>query len=57
MFTKQFFPKHFERLRRVILGHGNSDDMCERYQDAEAAGDDVDDPKIYKVKPVRSPNG
>ena len=34
-----------------------SDDMCARYQDAKAAGDDVDDPKIYKVKPERSPNG
>ena len=57
MFTKQIFPKHFERLRRVMMGHENFDDMCERYQDAKAAGDDVDDPKLYTVKPVRPPNG
>ena len=50
-------PKHFERLRRVMMGHENFDDMCERYQDAKAAGDDVDDPKLYTVKPVRPPNG
>ena len=57
MFTKQIFPKHFERLRRVMMGHENFDDMCERYQDAKAAGDNVDDPKIYTVKPERNPNG
>ena len=57
MFTKQIFPKHFERLRRVMMGHENFDDMCERYQDAKAAGDDVDDPKLYTVKPARPPNG
>ena len=57
MFTKQIFPKHFERLRRVLMGHENFDDMCERYQDAKAAGDNVDDPKIYTVKPERNPNG
>ena len=40
MFTKQIFPRHFERLlRRVMMGHENFDDMCERYQDAKAAGD------------------
>ena len=53
----QIFPKHFERLRRVMMGHENFDDMCERYQDAKAAGDNVDDPKLYTVKPVRPPNG
>ena len=57
MFTKQIFPKHFERLRRVMMGHENFDDMCERYQDAKAAGDNVDDPKLCTAKPVRSPNG
>ena len=57
MFTKQIFPKHFERLRRVMMGHENFDDMCERYQDAKAAGDNVDDPKLYTVKPARPPNG
>ena len=31
--------------------------MCERYQGAKAAGDDVDDPKLYTVKPVRPQNG
>ena len=40
-----------------MMGHENFDDMCERYQDAKAAGDDVDDPKLYTVKPVRPPNG
>ena len=24
------FPKHFERLRRVMMGHENFYDMCER---------------------------
>ena len=57
IFTKQLFPKHFERLRRVMMGHENFDDMCERYQDAKAAGDNVDDPKIYTVKPERNSNG
>ena len=57
VFTKQIFPKHFERLRRVMMGHENFDDMCERYQDAKAAGDNVDDPKIYTVKPERNSNG
>ena len=45
------------KLRRVMMGHENFDDMCERYQDAKAAGDNVDDPKICTVKPERSPNG
>ena len=54
MFTKQIFPKHFERLRRVMMGHENFDDMCERYQDAKAAGDNVDDPKVF-YKPERPP--
>ena len=57
MFTKQIFPKHFERLRRVMMGHENFDDMCARYQEAKAAGDNVDDPKIYTVKPERNSNG
>ena len=52
--TKQIFPKHFERLRRVMMGHENFDDMCERYQDAKAAGDNVDDPKVF-YKPERPP--
>ena len=55
--NEQIFPKHFERLRRVMMGHENFDDMCERYQDAKAAGDNVDDPKIYTVKPERNSNG
>ena len=54
MSTKQIFPKHFERLRRVMMGHENFDDMCERYQDAKAAGDNVDDPKVF-YKPERPP--
>ena len=54
MFTKQIFPKHFERLRRVMMGHENFDDMCERYQDAKAAGDNADDPKVF-YKPERPP--
>ena len=54
MLTKQIFPKHFERLRRVMMGHENFDDMCERYQDAKAAGDNADDPKVF-YKPERPP--
>ena len=45
---------HFERLRRVMMGHENFDDMCERYQDAKAAGDNVDGPKVI-YKPERPP--
>ena len=45
--SKAISPKHFERLRRVMMGHENFDDMCERYQDAKAAGDNVDDPKVF----------
>ena len=41
-------------LRRVMMGHENFDDMCERYQDAKAAGDNVDDPKVF-YKPERPP--
>ena len=40
-----------------MMGHENFDDMCERYQDAKAAGDNVDDPRLYTVKPLRPPNG
>ena len=50
MFTKQIFPKHFERLRRVMMGHENFDDMRERHQDAKAAGDNVDDPKLQGTR-------
>ena len=35
-------------------GHENFDDMCERYQDAKAAGDNVDDLKVF-YKPERPP--
>ena len=47
MFTKQIFPKHFERLRRVMMGHENFDDMQARYAQVKASGDDMDDPKLY----------
>ena len=30
IFTKQLFQKHFERLRRVLMGHENWDDMVQR---------------------------
>ena len=56
-FANASFQLDDERLRRVMMGHENFDDMCERYQDAKAAGDNVDDPKLYTVKPVRPPNG
>ena len=51
IFTKQLFPKHFERLRHVLMGYENWDDMVERVRRAEIAGDDVDEPKIYKSAP------
>ena len=41
---------------RVMMGHENFDNMCERYQDAKAAGDNVDGPKTYTAKPERNPN-
>ena len=47
IFTKQLFPKHFERLRRVLLGHENWDDMVQRLESVATAGDDIDDPKLY----------
>ena len=56
MFTKQIFPKHFERLRRVMMGHENFDDMQARYVQVKASGDDMDDPKLYvDSKPGRPP--
>ena len=47
IFTKQLFPKHFERLRMVLLGHENWDDMVQRVESVTTAGDDIDDPKLY----------
>ena len=47
IFTKQLFPKHFERLRMVLLGHENWDDMAQRVESVTTAGDDIDDPKLY----------
>ena len=44
---KQLFPKHFERLRMVLLGHENWDDMVQRVESVTTAGDDIDDPKLY----------
>ena len=56
MFTKQIFQKHFERLRRVMMGHENFDDMQARYVQVKASGDDMDDPKLYvDSKPGRPP--
>ena len=56
MFTKQIFPKHFERLRRVMMGHENFDDMQARYVQVKASGDDMDNPKLYvDSKPGRPP--
>ena len=60
MFTKQIFPKHFERLRRVMMGHENFNDMQARYMQVasqvKASGDDMDDPKLYvDSKPGRPP--
>ena len=46
--AKQLFPKHFERLRMVLLGHENWDDMVQRVESVTTAGDDIDDPaKLY----------
>ena len=39
--------QHFERLRRVMMGHENFDDMQARYVQVKASGDDMDDPKLY----------
>ena len=53
---EQIFPKHFERLRRVMMGHENFDDMQARYVQVKASGDDMDDPKLYvDSKPGRPP--
>ncbi len=38
MLTKQISPKHFERLRRVMMGHENFDDMQARYVQVKASG-------------------
>ena len=48
--------QHFERLRRVMMGHENFDDMRARYVQVKASGDDMDDPKLYvDSKPGRPP--
>ena len=44
------------RLRRVMMGHENFDDMQARYVQVKASGDDMDDPKLYvDSKPGRPP--
>ena len=48
IFTKQLFPKHFERLRMVLLGHENWDDMAQRVESVTTAGDDIDDPALIQ---------
>ena len=50
IFTKQLFPKHFERLRRVLMGHENWDDMVQRVESVAQSGDNVDDPKLYVAR-------
>ena len=45
-----------QRLRRVMMGHENFDDMQARYVQVKASGDDMDDPKLYvDSKPGRPP--
>ena len=48
IFTKQIYPRHFERLRRVLMGHENWDDMVERVRRATTSGDDIDEPRLFK---------
>ena len=55
IFTKQIFPKHFARIRRVVMGYENFDVMVQRYKEAKASGDNVDDPKVYYSAPPRPP--
>ena len=50
IFTKQLFPKHFERLRRVLMGHENWDDMVQRVESVTQAGDNTDDPKLFVAR-------
>ena len=51
IFTKQLFrPKHFERLRRALMGHENWDDMVQRVESVAQSGDNVDDPKLYVAR-------
>ena len=53
IFTKQLFPKHFERLRRVLMGHENWDDMVQRVESVHHSGDNIDEPKLYG--PTKAP--
>ena len=53
IFTKQLFPKHFERLRRVLMGHENWDDMVQRMESVLQSGDNIDEPKLYG--PTKAP--
>ena len=55
IFTKQLFPKHFERLRRVLMGHENWDDMVQRMESVLQSGDNIDEPKLYG--PTKAPGG
>ena len=57
IFTKQLaFPKHFEgRLRRVLMGHENWDDMVQRVESVAQSGDNVDDPKLYVARTSGAP--
>ena len=50
IFTKQLFPKHFARIRRVLLGEQSYEDKLQ--------GDGPDDPQIWNEAPSsQGPSG
>ena len=58
IFTKQLFPKHFARIRRVLLGEQSHEDMARDYAQHKLQGDDQDDPQIWNKAPSsQGPSG
>ena len=39
----------------LVMGYESFDVMVQRYKEAKASGDNVDDPKVYYSAPLRPP--
>ena len=58
IFTKQLFPKHFARIRRVLLGEQSYEDMAKDYEQHKLQGDNPDDPQTWNKAPSsQGPSG
>ena len=58
IFTKQLFPKHFARIRRVLLGEQSYEDMARDYEQHKLQGDNPDEPQTWNKAPSsQGPSG